>query len=179
MSLRSDMQQNIQGKLNFSATPAGETREAGREETESQLTTHAPERPAGTTRLMEEICDRENLKEALRRVKANKGSPGIDGITVNQLDDYLEQHWSAIREQLLSGTYKPKPVKRVEIPKPDGGVRKLGLPTVLDRFIQQAVMQVLQRQWDPTFFRSQLRLSTGTIGASGGIAGTAVHCRRL
>src|SRR5258708_4144445 len=151
MSLRSDMQQNIQGKLNFSATPAGETREAGREETESRLTTHAPERPAGTTRLMEEICDRENLKEALRRVKANKGSPGIDGITVNQLDDYLEQHWSAIREQLLSGTYKPKPVKRVEIPKPDGGVRKLGLPTVLDRFIQQALMQVLQRIGDPTF----------------------------
>src|SRR5436189_1919625 len=151
MSLRSDMQQNIQGELNFSATPAGETREAGREETESRLTTHAPERPAGTTRLMEEICDRENLKEALRRVKANKGSPGIDGITVNELDDYLEQHWPAIREQLLSGTYKPKPVKRVEIPKPDGGVRKLGIPTVLDRFIQQAVMQVLQRQWDPTF----------------------------
>jgi RNA-directed DNA polymerase len=145
------MQQNIQGELNFSATPAGEAREAGREEAESRLTTRAPERPAGTTRLMEEICDRENLKEALRRVKANKGSPGMDGITVNQLDDYLIQHWPAIREQLLSGTYKPKPVKRVEIPKPDGGVRKLGIPTVLDRFIQQAVMQVLQRQWDPTF----------------------------
>ena len=145
------MQQNIQGELHFSATPAGEAREAGREEAESRLTTHAPERPAGTTRLMEEICDRENLKEALRRVKANKGSPGMDGITVNQLDDYLIQHWPAIREQLLSGTYKPKPVKRVEIPKPDGGVRKLGIPTVLDRFIQQAVMQVLQRQWDPTF----------------------------
>src|SRR3984957_13045353 len=151
MSLRSDMQQNIQDELNFSATPTGETREAGREETESRLTTHAPERPAGTTRLMEEICDRENLKEALRRVKANKGSPGMDGITVNQLDDYLIQHWPAIREQLLSGTYKPKPVKRVEIPKPDGGVRKLGIPTVLDRFIQQAVMQVLQQQWDPGF----------------------------
>jgi len=145
------MQQHIQGELNFSATPAGETREAGREEAESRLTTRAPERPAGTTRLMEEICDRENLKEALRRVKANKGSPGIDGITVNQLDDYLIQHWPSIREQMLSGTYKPKPVKRVEIPKPDGGVRKLGIPTVLDRFIQQAVMQVLQRQWDPTF----------------------------
>ncbi|HTF71035.1 MAG TPA: hypothetical protein VK638_51050 [Edaphobacter sp.] len=83
MSLSSDMQQNIQDKLNFSATPAGEAREAGREEAESRLTTRAPERPAGTTRLMEEICDRENLKEALRRVKANKGSPGIDGITVN------------------------------------------------------------------------------------------------
>src|SRR5260370_4721077 len=151
MSLRSDMQQNIQGELNFSATPAGEAREAGREETESRLTTHAPERPAGTIRLMEEICDRENLKEALGRVKANKGSAGMDGLTVKQLDDYLEQHWPGIREQLLSGTYKPKPVKRVEIPKPDGGVRKLGIPSVLDRFIQQAVMQVLQRQWDPTF----------------------------
>ena len=93
---------------------------------------------------MEEVCERENLKEALRRVKANKGSPGIDGMTVDELPDYLKQHWPAIREQLLSGTYKPKPVRRVEIPKPDGGVRKLGIPTVLDRFIQQAVMQVLQ-----------------------------------
>ena len=151
MSLRSERQQNIQTELDFSSRPAGEAREAGREEAESRLTTRAPERPAGTTRLMEEICDRENLKEALRRVKANKGSPGMDGIAFNQLDDYLIQHWPAIREQLLSGTYKPKPVKRVEIPKPDGGVRKLGIPTVLDRFIQQAVMQVLQRQWDPTF----------------------------
>jgi RNA-directed DNA polymerase len=100
---------------------------------------------------MEEIVDRENLKEALRRVKANKGSPGVDGMTVNQLDDYLKQQWPTVLEQLLSGTYKPKPVKRVEIPKPDGGVRKLGIPTVLCRFVQQAVMQVLQRQWDPTF----------------------------
>ena len=100
---------------------------------------------------MEEIVERENLKDALRRVKANKGSPGIDGMTVDQLDDYLKQYWPAIREQLLSGTYRPKPVKRVEIPKPDGGVRKLGVPPVLDRFIQQAVMQVLQPQWDPTF----------------------------
>jgi RNA-directed DNA polymerase len=72
-------------------------------------------------------------------------------MTVNQLGDHLKQHWPAIREQLLNGTYRPKPVKRVEIPKPDGGVRKLGIPTVLDRFIQQAVMQVLQRRWDPEF----------------------------
>jgi RNA-directed DNA polymerase len=100
---------------------------------------------------MEEVCDRENLKEALLRVKANKGSAGIDGITVAGLSDYLKQHWPIIREQLLNGTYQPQPVRRVEIPKPDGGVRKLGIPTVLDRFIQQAVMQVLQRQWDPTF----------------------------
>jgi RNA-directed DNA polymerase len=100
---------------------------------------------------MEEVCERENLKEALRRVKANKGSAGIDGITVAGLSDFLKQHWPVIREQLLNGTYQPQPVRRVEIPKPDGGMRKLGIPTVLDRFIQQAVMQVLQRQWDPTF----------------------------
>jgi RNA-directed DNA polymerase len=145
------MQQNIQIELNFSPTPAGEACEASREETESLPTMNDPQSPASTNRLMEEVCERENLKEALRRVKANKGSPGVDGITVNQLDGYLEQHWPAIREQLLSGTYKPKPVKRVEIPKPDGGVRKLGIPTVLDRFVQQTVMQVLQRRWDRTF----------------------------
>ena len=151
MNLRSDMQQNIQIELNFSVTPAGEAREAGREETESLSTMHAPERPAGITRLMEEICDRENMKEALRRVKANKGSAGIDGMTVGGIADYLKQHWATVRERLLNGTYEPNPVRRVEIPKPDGGVRKLGIPTVLDRLIQQAVMQVLQRQWDGTF----------------------------
>jgi RNA-directed DNA polymerase len=80
--------------------------------------------------MMEEIVERENLKVALRRVRANKGAPGVDAMTVNQLGDYLKQHWPAIREQLLNGTYRPKPVKRVEIPKPDGGVRKLGIPTV-------------------------------------------------
>ena len=151
MSLRSDMQQNIQTELNFSTTPAGEAREAGREEAESLSTMNDPESPASTNRLMEEVCERENLKEALRRVKANKGSAGVDGMTVGGIADYLKQHWPAIREQLLNGTYEPKPVRRVEIPKPDGGVRKLGIPTVLDRFIQQAVMQVLQRQWDRTF----------------------------
>jgi RNA-directed DNA polymerase len=87
----------------------------------------------------------------LRQVKANKGSAGVDGMTVGQLADYLKQHWPAIREQLLDGTYEPKSVRRVETPKPDGKVRKLGIPTVLDRFIQQAVMQVLQKRWDRTF----------------------------
>jgi RNA-directed DNA polymerase len=91
---------------------------------------------------MEDACERANLKEALRQVRGNKGSAGIDRMTVDQLGDYLKQHWPAIREQLLNGTYEPKPVRRVEIPKPDGGMRKLGIPTVLDRFIQQAVMQV-------------------------------------
>ena len=148
------MQRNIQTELNFSSTPAGEAREAGREETELLSTTNDLESPASTNRLMEEVCERENLKEALRRVKANKGSAGVDGMTVGGIADYLKQHWPAIREQLLNGTYEPRPVRRVETPKPDGGVRKLGIPTVLDRFIQQAVMQVLQRQWDPTFSES-------------------------
>jgi RNA-directed DNA polymerase len=152
MDLKSDKRQNIQLELDFSYTPAGEAREAGREETESLLVAHDTESPANTNRLMEEVCERENLKEALQRVKANKGSAGVDGMTVRQLADYLKQHWPAIRDQLLSGTYQPQAVRRVEIPKPDGGgVRKLGIPSVLDRFIQQAVMQVLQRRWDRTF----------------------------
>jgi RNA-directed DNA polymerase len=100
---------------------------------------------------MEEVCERGNCKRALARVKANKGSAGVDGMTVQQLPEFLRQHWPAIREQLLSGTYEPQPVKGVEIPKPDGGKRKLGIPTVLDRFIQQVVMQVLQDRWDRTF----------------------------
>jgi RNA-directed DNA polymerase len=100
---------------------------------------------------MEEVCERENCKQALKRVKANKGSPGVDGMTVQQLPGFLQQHWPALREQLLSGIYKPQPVRRVEIPKPDGGVRKLGIPTVLDRFVQQAALQVLQKRWDRTF----------------------------
>jgi len=108
---------------------------------------------------MEAICEWENLKDAMWRVKANKGSAGIDGMTVDELPDYAEL--LVIREQLLSGTYMPKPVKRVEIPKPDGGVRKLGIPTALDRFVQQAVMQVLQRQWDRTFSDSSFGFRPG------------------
>jgi RNA-directed DNA polymerase len=162
MDLRSDKQQNIQMELDFSSTRAGEACETGREATESPLAAHDTESPARTTRLMEEVCERENLKEALRKVKANKGSAGIDRMTVDQLSDYLKQHWPAIREQLLNGTYEPKPVRRVEIPKPDGGgMRKLGIPSVLDRFIQQAVMQVLQRRWDRTFSESSYGFRPG------------------
>ena len=131
MSLKDDKQQNIQMKLDFSAMPTGEARQVGREETESPGATSGPENPANTNRLMEEVCERENLKAALQQVKANKGSAGVDGMTVGGISDYLKQHWPAIREQLLNGTYEPKPVRRVEIPKPDGGVRKLGIPTVI------------------------------------------------
>jgi RNA-directed DNA polymerase len=153
MNLRSDMRQkNTQITLDFHSEPTGEARQARGEATESLSTGHATESPASTNQLMEEVCERGNLKQALQQVKANKGSPGIDGMIVEELPGYLQQHWPAIREQLLNGTYEPKPVRRVEIEKPDGGgMRKLGIPTVLDRFVQQAVMQVLQRQWDPTF----------------------------
>ena len=151
MNLESDKRLNIQSRLDFSSAPTGEARQALREDIESLSAVHEPERPANTCCIMEEVCERGNLKEALRQVRSNKGSAGVDGVTVDQLGDYLRQHWPVIREQLLNGTYEPKPVRRVEIPKPDGGVRKLGIPTVLDRFIQQAVMQVLQRRWNPTF----------------------------
>jgi RNA-directed DNA polymerase len=161
MNLKSDKRQNIQLELDFSSLPAGEACEAGREEIESLSTAHDTESPASTNRLMEEVCERENLKEALRQVKTNKGSAGVDRMTVGQLSDYLKQHWPVIREQLLNGTYEPKPVRRVEIPKPDGGVRKLGIPTVLDRFVQQAVMQVLQRRWDRTFSESSYGFRPG------------------
>ena len=152
MNLESDKRQNIQLELDFSSAPTGEARQAGREEVELPSAMDEPESPANTRQMMEEICERENLREALRRVRSNKGSAGVDGMTVDDLSAHLQQHWPVIREQLLSGAYEPKPVRRVEIQKPDGGgVRKLGIPTVMDRFVQQAVMQVLQRQWDPTF----------------------------
>ena len=124
---------------------------------------------------MEAIVERDNLRKALAQVERNKGAPGIDGMTVDDLAPYLKEHWPTIRAQLLDGTYKPQPVRRVEIPKASGGTRPLGIPTVLDRFIQQAVMQVLQADWDPTFSEHELRLPAGALGASGGGAGAGVH----
>jgi len=102
---------------------------------------------------MELVCERQNLQVALKRVRKNKGSPGIDGMTVEELSEHLRAHWSVLREQLLSGTYQPTPVKRQLIPKSGGGMRELGIPTVLDRFIQQAILQVLQPRFDPSFSR--------------------------
>ena len=107
--------------------------------------------PVDRENLMESVVERENLIAALRKVERNGGSPGIDGMTVEQLRDYLREHWPMIKRKLLSGTYRPMPVKRVEIPKPGGGKRLLGIPTVLDRFIQQAVLQILQGKWDGSF----------------------------
>ena len=143
--------QNNQLELAFMIESKGEARATVGEGTELRVAEDLPQSPALDQQLMEEVCERENLKKALERVKANQGSPGIDGMTVDQLPGYLRNHWPTIRGQLLSGVYRPQPVKRVEIAKPGGGVRKLGIPTVVDRFIQQAVMQILQSKWDPTF----------------------------
>lgn len=147
----SGKRQKNQLVLAFMEEDRGEALNGLREGTETLTAERGTESPAIGEQLMEEVCERENCKQALARVKANQGSAGVDGMTVHELPEFLIQHWPAIREQLLSGTYTPQPVRRVEIPKPDKGVRKLGIPTVLDRFIQQAVMQVLQSKWDRTF----------------------------
>jgi len=142
---------NQQMVLAWDQEEPGETRKDLGRGTESLVAKRIAESPAYGKQWMEEICRQDNCLQALARVKANRGSAGVDGMTVQQLPDFLKEHWLPIREQLLRGTYEPKPVKRVEIPKPGGGMRKLGIPTVLDRFIQQAVMQVVQRSWDRTF----------------------------
>ena len=147
----SDKRQKNQLVLAFTEAGRSEAPKATQEGTESLTAKCESERPARHEQLMEEVCERRNCWQAYKRVKANKGSPGIDGMKVGVLWDYLKQHWPSLGEQLLRGTYQPQPVRRGEIPKPDGGEGKLGIPTVLERLVQQAVMQVLQRRWDPTF----------------------------
>jgi RNA-directed DNA polymerase len=147
----SDKRQKIQLRLAFGEEGRSEAPKASGEGSETLTAKRMNESPANYEQLMEVVCERENCLQALKRVKSNKGSPGIDGMTVEALPAYLLEHWPTIRKQLLDGSYKPHPVKRVEIPKPDGGVRKLGIPTVLDRMVQQAVMQVLQGRWDAEF----------------------------
>lgn len=110
-----------------------------------------PPRAGGSSGLMEEIVSRDNMSKAWRQVKRNNGAPGVDGMTVEELWPWLREHWTEVRAVLLEGTYKPMPVRQVEIPKPAGGVRKLGIPTSLDRLIQQAVLQVLNPIFDPEF----------------------------
>jgi RNA-directed DNA polymerase len=153
--------QKSQMKLAFGVGGRGEASEALHEGTEPFPAQRGTESPASTERLMEEVLEAENLRKALKRVKANKGSPGIDGITVEQLPGYLEKHWPTHRTQLLSGIYRPQAAKRVEIAKPGGGKRRLSIPTVLDRFIQQAVLQVLQDRWDGTFSESSFGFRPG------------------
>ena len=147
----SGKRQKIQYALALEPAGRGEALVGGCRGTEPPVAKPAPESPACAEQLMEEVCDRGNLERAWKRVRSNKGGPGVDGMTIEDAKVYLREHWLGIRSQLLSGTYQPQPVKRVEIPKPDGGIRKLGVPCVIDRLIQQALLQVLQERWDPTF----------------------------
>lgn len=148
MSLEDAMRQKT-GQLELPLGGRGEA-PRGQRSGEASTAANGNERP-GTDRLMEEVVQRGNAKAALKRVKQNKGSPGVDGMTVDELPKHLAENWEVIRAQLLEGTYQPKPVREVEIPKSGGGVRKLGIPSALDRFIQQSILQVLQPMFDPTF----------------------------
>ncbi|MDM8006890.1 MAG: group II intron reverse transcriptase/maturase [Phycisphaerae bacterium] len=137
----------------------GGTRTAACEE--SQTSTASDRRRALTTSLMEEVCDRENLNQAYKRVKANKGSAGVDGMTVHDLKTWLAEHNQRLIASLSDGSYQPQPVRGVEIPKPGGGVRQLGIPTVVDRLVQQAMLQVLEPLLDPTFSESSYGFRPG------------------
>jgi len=155
------MRQNNQVELNLGTGATGEARSTAVQETEARAARTDIESRAAVGPSMEAIVERNNLKKALARVKANKGAAGIDGMTFEDLGPYLKEHWPTIRAQLLDGTYRPQPVRRVEIPKASGGQRPLGIPTVLDRFIQQAVMQVLQADWDRTFSEASFGFRPG------------------
>ncbi|MGA8566835.1 MAG: group II intron reverse transcriptase/maturase [Candidatus Binataceae bacterium] len=146
----SEQRQKIQLELALRGVGKGEARAASMQGTESLMAERATESPA-TERMMEEICEVGNLRKALQQVRANKGAPGVDGMTVEELVEYFGHHEAELRQQLLDGTYRPQPVRRVEIPKPEGGVRKLGIPTVKDRLVQQAMLQVMQRSFDASF----------------------------
>jgi RNA-directed DNA polymerase len=155
------MRQKNQIKLNSGTGAEGEAPSAAAREIEASAAKARLERPAGIGPSMEAVVERENLKTALAQVKRNKGAAGVDGMTVNELPAHLKEHWLTIRAQLLDGTYKPQSVRRVEIPKASGGLRPLGIPTVLDRVIQQAVMQVLQADWDGTFAETSFGFRLG------------------
>ena len=134
-------------------SPAVDNPSEGGQEDEADVHTHAG-CDSVTVKIMERVLERENLQAALKQVKRNKGGPGIDGLTVERLTEHLKVHWPDIRTQLLRGHYRPQAVKRVLIAKRGGGERSLGIPTVVDRLIQQALLQVLQREWDETFSHS-------------------------
>ncbi|EJE3221914.1 group II intron reverse transcriptase/maturase [Salmonella enterica] len=139
----------------------GEALEAGSQGAETVQAPTTRESPSSTAWLMEAICEPVNLRQALKRVKANKGAAGADGMSVSELPGHLKHNWPELKAQLLSGSYRPSPVRRVSIPKPGGGERQLGIPTVVDRFIQQAMMQVLQAQWDASFSDSSYGFRPG------------------
>ena len=142
---------NPENKENLKDDRRVEDSMASRKGNNDFITNQTSKRPNFKLELMEEVLEQSNLNAAFKRVRKNKGSAGVDGMSIDELSDYLKKNGQTICTQLLNGDYKPMPVKRVEIPKPDGGVRLLGIPTVLDRFIQQALAQVLQGGYDKTF----------------------------
>ncbi|MBZ0270895.1 group II intron reverse transcriptase/maturase [bacterium] len=159
----------MSGQLELAFMAKGEARRGERSE-EASTAARGNER-SGASGLLEAVLSRANLQAALKRVRRNKGGPGIDGMTVDELPDYLRDEWPRLREDILSETYRPSPVKRQAIPKSGGGTRELGIPTVLDRFIQQALLQVLQPQFDPSFsehsygFRPKRRAHDAIVAA--------------
>jgi len=153
--------QNEQLVLAFMTEGGGEALRTAHEGSEPFVASDDLESPARDDLLMEQICARDNVITAWQRVRANGGSPGVDNRSIDDTAAYLREHWLRIRGQVLHGTYQPQPVKRVKVPKSGGGFRNLGIPTVLDRLIQQAILQVLQPQWDPTFSESSFGFRPG------------------
>lgn len=139
----------------------GEARSRSARPEEPQASTALDPARALTVSLMEEVTDRDNLNQAYRRVVANKGSAGVDGLTVGDLGAWIAAHKDEFIASLLEGSYQPQPVRGVEIPKPGGGVRQLGIPTVVDRLVQQAILQVLEKYLDPTFSDSSFGFRSG------------------
>jgi RNA-directed DNA polymerase len=148
---RTVMRRKNQVKLNLGTGVTGEARSTAAQEIETGAAKACLERPAAGGPSMETVVEPSNLRRALEQVQRNKGAPGVDGMSVNKLASHLKEHWPAIRAQLLGGTYEPQPARRVEIPKASAAHVRSASRRVIDRFIQQAVMQVLQADWDPTF----------------------------
>ena len=171
--------QYTQLRLALGPDGRGASSTADHQGTEPLVATRITERPAAEDQLMEEVCNRRNLEKAWKRVRKNKGSPGVDGLTIDDTVDYLREHWPTIREQLLTGTYRPQPVKRVDIPKPDGGVRQLGVPWYRRSTDSASGAAGAPTAVGPDVFRAQLRIPTGTFGASSRGPGASVRRRRL
>jgi len=159
------MRQKTELEITLQTVATGEARGSGMEGPKPDGE-NPSRKPGGRGPSMEAIVERDNLRKALAHVKRNKGAAGVDGMSLDALASHLKEHWPAVRTQLLEGTYKPQPVRRVEIPKASGGTRPLGIPTVLDRFIQQRYCRYC-RQNGPDVLRAQLWLSAEALGTSG------------
>ncbi len=177
MSSSRDEQRRQKPAESGTTEPTKQVKPAGVE----QSAEASPARDSGKSdeAVWEAVFEKENLRTALKRVESNKGAAGIDRMEVKELSGYLKEHWKEVREALESGKYRPSPVRRVEIPKPDGGVRQLGIPTVLDRLIQQAIAQVLTPKFESGVFGPQFWVSTRTECASSRAEIPGVHPPRL